>query len=106
MNAVSIGSDGDIRARIDQKSGSQFPVLSSQFEDDARCFARQTFEFAGSEILLAELDVIDAMTRSFGDLVEEALAASVLVPGEGETVSNVVEEQGFSLSEQGDHAQA
>ncbi|MDQ1388775.1 MAG: hypothetical protein QOF56_2229, partial [Acidobacteriaceae bacterium] len=44
------------------------------------------------------LDVIDAMTRGFGDLVEEALAAGVLVAGKRETVGDVVEEQALRLS--------
>jgi hypothetical protein len=36
------------------------------------------------------------MTRSFGDLIEEALAAGVLVAGKRETVGDVVEEQALS----------
>ncbi len=96
MNAVGGGGQGDVGAGVDEESSSQFPVLSSQFEDDAHGFTGQRFQFAGREVFFAELDVVDTVTCGFGDFVEETLAAGGLVAGEGATVGNVVEQAAIS----------
>ena len=97
VNAAGGGGQGDVSAGVDQENSVQFSVLGSQFENDAHGFASQRFEFAGGEIFFAELDVVDAVACGFGDFVEKAEAAGVLVAGESGTVGDVVEEQALSF---------
>ena len=55
-------------------------------------FFGQLFEFSGEEIPFAELDVIHASAAGFGDFLEKALPARVLVAEELSAVSDVVEQ--------------
>ena len=97
VNAVGGGGDCYVGAGVDQEGSFQFPVLSSQFMEDAYRFAGQLLQVARGEIFFAELDVVDALGCGFGDFVEEPNAAGVLAAGEGGPVGDVVEEQAFSF---------
>ena len=62
MNAGGSTGQGHIGAGINEQSGCRLPDAGRwpHFADDAHCFAGKRFQFAGGQVLFAELDVVDA----------------------------------------------
>lgn len=72
-------------------AGGGFSVV-----DYAHSFASERLKFASTQILLPELDIVDAAACSFRDLVEEAKTTGAFVAEEGFAVSDVVEQRTVS----------
>jgi hypothetical protein len=96
VDAVGTGRQSYVGAGVDEESGSQLSVLTSQLSNDLYGFAGQEFEVAGGKIFFAELDVIDTVGCGFGDFFEQTAAAGGLVAGECGAVGYVAEERAFS----------
>jgi hypothetical protein len=96
MNAVSARSEGYVGAGVDQNSGSQFPVLSSQLPNNTHGLAGELLQVSRAQIFLPKLDVIDASKRRLGDLVQQAATSGRFVAGKLRTVGDVVKQTAAS----------
>src|SRR6266576_1992579 len=74
----SIGPSGqcDVGARVNQESSSgNRPCLLSRYcVKNANGMERQGFQVAGRQILLTQLNIVDAGLGCFSDLIQQTLA--------------------------------
>ena len=96
MDAISPQCKSHIGAGIDQKSSSQFSVLSSQFPQDCDGLASQRLQGARGKVFFTELNVIDAGSGSLTDFLQQVSSARKFVDGEGSSVGDVVKKAALS----------
>jgi hypothetical protein len=97
VHSVGAHCQRDVRAGIDEKNSSRFPVLGSQrLANGANRRARKRFQLPRGKVLLAQLDVIHAASGSFPNLFEQEAPAIRLIAGELRAIGNVVQKQGQS----------
>src|SRR5260370_26476349 len=66
------------------------------FAHDRDHLPRQSFQLPRTQIFFAELDVVDAGTRGFGDFGEQRLPAGAFVAAKLAAVGNVIEQTAVS----------
>ena len=98
MDSIGTNRQRYVGSRVDQKSSSQFSVLSSQLIENAQGLASQRFELPGGEILFAKLDLVDAGAGGFDNFFQQAPATHGFVPRECIAVGDVVEKAAVSWS--------
>jgi hypothetical protein len=91
MDTVGSSGEGNVRTGVDQESGSQSPVLSSQFLDRGCGLPGKPFQLARRQIFFAELDVVDSRAGGFRDFLKKVSTSGRLVSGKRGAVGDVVE---------------
>src|SRR3984893_13697089 len=87
MNAVGSCGKRDVRARINQEA-RRWRMLAHE----AGHFPCQSFQFSRAQISFAELYIVDAGTRGFGDFGEQGATAGSFVARKLTSVGDVIEE--------------
>ena len=95
VNAVGLGGERYVWARVDQELGSPFSVGSADLGEYIHGFSGQGFEIARAEIFLPQLDVFDCGAGGFPNFLQQAFTTGGFVTGKGRAVSNVVEKAAF-----------
>lgn len=88
VDSVEATSQGDIGAGIDQEASR-----GCRLADNMKRLASQTFQVAGIQIFLAQLNEVDAAGGRFSNLAEKEFPAKDLRAGELGSVGDVAEQQ-------------
>jgi hypothetical protein len=95
VDAVGSYGQGYIRAGVDEKIRSPFPVLSSGFRSpqDSHGFSCERFQVSRRQIFFAKLEEIDAGTRRFRNLAEKLSALGGFIPRELAAIRDVAKKR-------------
>jgi hypothetical protein len=97
VDAVGSAGEGDVSARVYEKSSFQFLVLGSQLANNIHGATGQNFKFPRSKVFFTQLNVVNAATGSMADGFEQVLTTRRLVAREKCAIGNVVKKQVQSL---------
>ena len=92
MDTVGATSYSNLGTGVDEQASLR-RCCSTQYSD---CLDGQGFQLAGSQVFLAQLNVIHPEASALRDLLQQAMPAEGLVTSELRAVSDVVEQQGFN----------
>jgi hypothetical protein len=96
VDTVQARGEPHIGSGVDQKTSSQFPVLSSQLLNDMRGFMGKLLQIACGQVFFAELDVVHSRARSLSDLGKQNAAAGAFIAWKLRAVGDVVEQTAVS----------
>ena len=91
MNAVGIAGERDVGAAVDEQ-----PRLRRGAANCVDGLAREDFQLASGEVLLAKLDVVHACSGRLGNAAEKRAALLGVGAGTGTAVGDVVEQHQMS----------
>ena len=77
MDTIGLNGQGDIGAGVNKKSSRRLRITArkSCLPDCAYYFFSQQLQIARGQVFLAQLNVVDACTRGFGDFFNEPSTA-------------------------------
>jgi hypothetical protein len=90
MNAIRLDRHCYIEARVYEERSFQFLVFSPDLPKDVYSFASQVLQVTGMQILLAQLNIVDAGASGFRDLFQQAATAREFIARKSGAIGDVI----------------
>ncbi len=95
MHSGRFSGDGYVHARIYKQTGPTYHCAARSY--DSHGFARQRFQFANRQVLLAKLDEVYPGFSRFADSIQQPEGAVGFIATQLRTIGDVVEKQGAKI---------